>query len=298
MNNFLIVIEQIALHLPLICAAYIVYSLLKVPDLSLESAYLFGAVAASNYLATVNDITPISLIILICAALMGGACVGAVSSILSQHARIPFLLASILTNGIFHGVTLYALGNSSHFSLSTLPNPLLLIPLSDRFPELGMMLLCGALVIAGCIGLSFTRLGYSFAIFGNNPHFFNHYGISTSAIVISGTMIAGALAGLGGFLDGLTNGFVDLHMGVNKALLCLTALILGKSLIGSTSPLTFAVPLFGIISYFGLQQLLLLIPGFDYTYFTAVQSIIVLVLLIYSYHSDSKSLYSSDHLGV
>lgn len=297
MNILLITLEQTALHVPLICAAYIVYSLLKIPDLSLESAYLFGAVVASNYLATVTDLTPFSLISLLSAALVGGALVGSVSSLLSQRAGIPFLLASILTNGIFHGVTLYVLGNSSHFSLSALPNPLMLMPVFEQFPELFMLVAVALSVLLLCVFLSRTQAGYSMAIFGNNPHFFSHYGISTHAVVIGGTMIAAALAGLGGFLDGLTNGFVDLHMGVNKALLCLTSLILGKTLVGRTRPLTFAIPLLGIVSYFCLQQLLLAV-GFNYTYFTAVQSIIVLGLLTVSYARHGKSLYHTDHLGV
>lgn len=298
MNLCLIILEQVALNIPLLCAAYIVFSLLKIPQLSLESSYLFGAVVASKYLSTVKELTPLTVIMLICAALAGGALVGATSAIFSQYAGIPFLLACILTNGIFHGITLFVLDKSSHFPLSMLPNPLLLIPCCEGFPELGMIVLCALIVLSLCIVLSYSQLGYSFAIFGNNPFFFDNYGTSTRAVVIIGTLIATSLAGFAGLLDGLTNGFVDLHMGLNKALLCLTSLILGKSLVGRKNPLTFAVPVVGIMAYFGLQHLLLMIPGFDYTYLTAVQSIIVLVLLTISYKQSGKTLYLSDTLGV
>lgn len=46
-DTALIILEQALLHVPLILGAYISLSLLKVPDLSLESAFVFGALCGA-----------------------------------------------------------------------------------------------------------------------------------------------------------------------------------------------------------------------------------------------------------
>ena len=85
-------------------------------------------------------------------------------------------------------------------------------------------------------GLFRTQIGYSYAVYGNNPQFFRNYGISTSFVFITGIMIANALAGLSGYLFAQSNSFIELNMGLGKALLCITALILGKSLVRTKKP--------------------------------------------------------------
>src|SRR6185295_19089531 len=99
------IIEQMLIALPLVIGAYLILSLLKVPDFSLESAYLFGAV--TSFLAA--DL-PLPLVFL--SAIGGGMFVGFVVSFLNQYLRCPFLLAAIVTNGFFHGLTQVCLGTS------------------------------------------------------------------------------------------------------------------------------------------------------------------------------------------
>src|SRR5689334_7688247 len=99
------ILEQALIALPLVIGAYFTLSLLKLPDFSIESAYLFGAVA--GFLA--QDL-PLPLVLL--SALGGGMIVGTIVSFLNQILHIPFLLAAIVTNGLFHGLTQYLLGTS------------------------------------------------------------------------------------------------------------------------------------------------------------------------------------------
>ena len=47
-ETVLIILEQVLLHFPLILGAYISISLLKVPDLSLESAYVCDAIMGAQ----------------------------------------------------------------------------------------------------------------------------------------------------------------------------------------------------------------------------------------------------------
>ena len=253
-ETILIITEQALLHFPLILGAYISISLMKVPDLSLDSAYVFGAILASITVPTVQHMPcAVALLVIISASLIGGACVGLVSSLLTQKARLPHLLSSLITIGIFHGISQLVAG--VYVSLSGYINMLELdiIPLHPELPIL-TLIFC----ILTCVAIYFfkTELGYSLAVFGNNPNFFAHYGISSSYIFMVGIIVANACAGLSGYLFAQSNGFADINMGFGKILLCVTAIILGKSVHNKT--LSVMTPIAGLLSYFTLQQLLLM----------------------------------------
>ena len=269
------ILEQALIALPLLIGAYMTLSLLKLPDFSLESAYLFGAVTAF----TAQGL-PLPLVLL--CSLLGGMSVGILVSLLNRALNLPFLLAAIITNGLFHGLTQYVLGTSMisfHpvFSLSE-PNLLMI---------LGLAALCAAALLFR------SQLGYSLAIYGNNPHFFSSHRLSGNYVLICGVMVGHGCAGLSGFLFARANGFVDLTMSFGTILLCLTALILGKMIIKTQKPTVF-IPLIGIIGYFCIQQILLRL-GLNLKYFNALQALFVLTALAAS-HRKRQNLI--DHLGV
>jgi len=290
----LVILEQTMLHMPLMLGAYISFSLLKVPDLSIETAYINGAILGaytSDALAQMP--AGFALIFILSASLIGGALVGAVSSILTKKGRFPHLLSSIVTFGLFHGINQCIA--PAYYSLSA-PNPLQFLYAIPSYPELI------ALIVIGCVCISVialvlrSQLGYSFAIYGNNPCFFGNYGISTAYVFISGIMIANACAGLSGYLFAQSNNFFELNMGLGKALLCITALVLGKSMTLSHRPITLLVPLIGTTAYFSVQQLLIK-SGFNLKYFTAVQAFLVMGILLYTYRTKSPRAMS-DNLGI
>ena len=294
-NMILVIIEQTMLHLPLMFGAYISFSLLKVPDLSIETAYVVGAIFSSYPLLGMSTLPGVIMMItVICTSLIGGALVGMVSSLLTQKAHFPHLLSSIVTFGLFHGINQFV--SSVYVSLSVARNPLALCDVVPQHPELVMLIGIGVLVAMLMYGLFRTQIGYSYAVYGNNPQFFSNYGISTSFVFITGIMIANAVAGLSGYLFAQSNSFIELNMGVGKALLCITALILGKSLVSTKKPFSLYIPLVGTSAYFAVQQVLLKM-GFNLKYFTAVQSLLVLCILIYTYRQQpQRSIH--DNLGV
>lgn len=145
------ILQQALIMLPLAIGAYLTLSLLKLPDFSLESAYLFGAVAA--FLA---QGLPLPFVVL--SALCGGMIVGTTVSFLNQILHIPFLLAAIVTNGLYHGLIQCFLGTSM---ASFHPN----FPIN----ELGLLIgITVTLFTIFCFGIH-SQLGYSLAIYGNNP---------------------------------------------------------------------------------------------------------------------------------
>lgn len=269
------ILEQALIALPLIVGAYLTISLLKLPDFSIESAYLFGAVMA--FLA--RDL-PLSLIFI--SALCGGIAVGTVVSFLSQCLRLPFLLAALVTNGLFHGITQYFLGTSvASFKLV--------------FPFHELLMLSG---VGICIvGIAFpsirSQLGYSLAIYGNNPHFFENHKMSGRYVLFSGVLIGHGMAGLSGFLFTQANGFVDLTMNFGVILHCLTALMIGKLFVSGYRP-NIVVPLTGVVGYFIMQQTLLRL-GLNLKYFNAFQAIFIFGVLLLG---RKKQTFTLDHLGV
>ncbi len=294
-NMILIILEQIMMHIPLMIGAYISLSLLQVPDLSIETAYVTGAVIASQLLSIAQPL-PIALLlcIAIVASFAGGALVGAVSSLLTQKGLLPHLLSSIVTFGLFHGIN--QLISPVYVSLSSLHNPLMIADLIDQHGELIVLLLIGAVIIMISYYLFNTQLGHAFVVYGDNPLFFSNYGISTSSVFITGVMIANGLAGISGYLFAQSNNFLELNMGLGKALFCITSLIIGKMVARTKKPYSIMIPLIGVSIYFLLQQLLLKI-GFNLKYFTAMQAVILMCMLIYAYRNKSQhSLH--DNLGI
>jgi len=295
LNTLLVILEQTLLHIPLMLGAYISFSLLKVPDLSIESAYVFGALFGSKIIMGMPGVPiELTLIAVICASLLGGALVGLTSSLMTQKAHLPHLLSSIITFGLFHGIN--QLISAPYVSLQQYANPLTIVTSIQTHPELFTLLFFG-LISALVVFLLFkTQLGYAWAVYGNNPHFFANYGISTNFVFIIGVIVSNALAGLSGYMFAQSNNFVEINMGLGKALLCITALILGKALYKTKKPFSLTVPLAGTCAYFALQQVLLKV-GFNLKYFTALQAAIVLCILIYTYRK-KRSHTHIDNLGV
>jgi putative ABC transport system permease protein len=289
----LIILEQFLVHIPLLLGAYINISLMKVPDLSIESAYVSGAILSAQLIPHITGLhSVLQIIVLLCASLLGGACVGFTSSMLTQYARLPHLLSSIVTFGIFYGINQVIAG--SYIALSAYANPLLLT-IIPYHPEFVALLILGTIVVLLVYGLCNTQLGYALAVYGNNPHFFNNYGVSTRYIFVAGIVIGNALSGLSGYMFAQSNGFADITMGFGKVLLCITALVLGKTIMRTRKPIALAVPLLGGLTYFILQQLLLKV-GFNLKYFTTVQALVVLIILVTLYRTQTTK--HIDHLGV
>jgi len=296
-DTVLIIFEQACLYFPLVLGAYISISLLKMPDLSIEAAYVFGAIVGAKMLALTHGMPHIVVAIAVfTASILGGLFVGLISSSLTQLAGVPHLLSSILTIGLFHGINQFVLGTAI-FSMSRFYNPLQSIHIFLRNPELPMLLILFLVLLVAGYFLLKTQLGYSFAVFGNNPHFFENYRISTNYVVMLGVVLSNGLAGLSGYFVAQSSGFVDVNAGFGIALFCVTSLILGKALCWFLRSFSIIMPVTGIIAFCIIQQTLLKV-GFNLKYFTMIQSALVLVILVNKYRRMGKVKRTIDNLGV
>lgn len=292
----LILLQQVAFFAPLILGAYLSFELMKIPSLSIESAYVCGAIFASQ----VFIFFPEANIWLLCAAaaasFVGGAVVGIVAAWFSQKAKFSHLLSAIITIGLFHGVVEWLAGDQQ-ILLSDKNNPLNLY--SHILPEYPAFIVVFTLsVLVGIIFFLFlkTQLGVSCAIYGDNPLFLKIYRINQAYVVTSGMALSNGLVGLSGYLISQHLGVINAQVGVGIPLLCISALVIGKSIWFSKKNLQLMTPLLGILGYFIIQNILL-DCGFTLRYFSMVQALIVAILLFFVARLRVGSWYK-DLLGV
>lgn len=273
------IFEQILLFLPLLLGAYISMGLMKVSNLSIESGYLFGAILASELLLDGYSGFA-ALIIVLLGSIVGGGITGIIAGCLAEKAQFSHVLSAIITVGLFQGVAQLVIGGS-HITLSNVSNPLKYFSYIQQYPNLAMIFLISFFLYLLFYIFMKTQLGMSCAIYGNNPCFLQNYRMNQSYVVIAGLAISNAFAGVSGYMVAQSNGFVDLYMGMGLPLLCLSSLIIGRSIRGSFKPIQPSVPLLGSIGYFVVQFILLEV-GFDLRYFIAVQAVLVAVMLLIS----------------
>jgi putative ABC transport system permease protein len=151
-----------------------------------------------------------------------------------------------------------------------------------------MVMLINVILVIFCTLMMRCQLGYLAIAAGNNPYFFNTFGLSYNRVFCTGVIIANGLAGLSGYLVSQTMFFADIHMGLGKVLFTLVALMIGRLLIPSNRAL-FIVPFVGATVQVLVQQLLLRI-GFNLNYFSLVHGIILLALIAIAHRTQRNQL--------
>lgn len=296
MIDFLLTIaEQSFLFAPLVFGGYLTVALMKLPDLSLEASFLAGAIAANSVISFYGTITTInSIIAIIFFPILAGAIIGGFNFFLTRITKLPHLLSSMITIGLMHGISQIIM-QTSLLPLASHQTLLTIISEAPEYVTIGILFIINALLLHFFLK---SALGVCLAVYGSNPQFFSHYHISTNAVVAFGLMIGNGLAGLSGGLIAQTHGFVEITMSTGTALQAITALMLGNlifKLISSHKKSSIIIPVTGIFLYFIIQQTLLRL-GFDLKYFTAIQALAVLILMITQYRSDDNK--KINQLGV
>jgi len=281
---------QAIVYIPLVMGGYITISLMKLPDIALESAFSFGAVSAYLFLSYASSFPgSLGVIGVLLLALSGGALVGYGATLLVQKLKFPHLLSSIVMVGCMQGFTLLMMGTSNR-SLAGLPSFLQ----TNYFSEQSAMLCIVTVVFVFCFLISRRQLGYACAVYGINKKFFRYHRMDGAYVYTTGVIIAHALAGLSGYLFAQSNNFVDATSGNGMVLLVVTCLIMGKLFIKKQRWAIFS-PLCGVIFYLLIQQLLLKC-GFDLKLFPLVQALVIVAAV--ASHFQGLELHYNDQLGV
>ncbi|HBY05778.1 MAG: ABC transporter, permease [candidate division TM6 bacterium GW2011_GWE2_42_60] len=289
LNILIVVVEQFFLYLPLVIGAFVSFSLLKIPNLCLEAAFLVGAIGSHLVLEAIPALPlVIKLLMGTVVGFAGGALVGFVCGLIITRGLIAHLLANIVTVGLFSGISLFLIGGS-FTAIGQHESGLTLIPCAQH-PEFFMSSIIAILCGACMVYLLTTPLGKSIVVYGNNPSFFEQHRMSTSSVLMAGIILSNAFAGVSGFLISQTNGFIDINSSAGLVLLCLTALVFGKKTRGILQPFV------GLLLFCIAQQILLII-GLNLAYFTSISSLLLLSVMILARDKTVRSV-PTDQLGV
>jgi putative tryptophan/tyrosine transport system permease protein len=284
MNLLLHIVEMIGVNIPLVVSMFITQRLLKIPDLSIETAYMVGGMSSCfciPYLTTMPSY--IAAPLLLCVAIITGGLVGLCSSIITTRFSIAHLFSAIITAGI--GVGVIFIFMSPYQGITGYTNHLVMLKTYGIVP---MVMLINIILVVLCTLMMRCQLGYLAIAAGNNPYFFNAFGLSYNRVFCTGVIIANGLAGLSGYLVSQTMFFADIHMGLGKVLFTLVALMIGRLLMQSNRAV-FVVPFVGTTVQVLMQQMLLRI-GFNLNYFSLVHGIILLVLIAVAHRTKHNQL--------
>lgn len=168
----------------------------------------------------------------IAAGVLSGAGCGLLNGLLVSIVRVPSIIVTLGTLGLFRGVMLLITGG---LWLENLPDALkrLAAPVAFDLPSLAFIVL--ALAIATYLFLNFTKLGrYVYAV-GDNANAAAHIGLPTRAITIGTFVFSGTLAGIAGVIFSAQIGFIPTNAGNGIELRAIVACVLGGvSLLGGS----------------------------------------------------------------
>lgn len=254
--------------------------LMRLPDLALEAAFLMGAVAgglAAPFCASLPG--PLGLLSIVLISFLSGTFVGFVTSLLREKLAISHLFASIISIGFFSGIARALLG-TTHFSLLSKASPFAIFRVASISPELCTLIVLGGIMCAMHYGILHTQFGLAIEIYGINKLFFTYHHLDARFVGYAGTMLAHGLAGISGYCIAQSQSFVDLMMGAGLGLQVITALLFGIICSERLGLPRMYQPLAGICCYFALHAIILL-SGFDLTYFNSAQALMVAASCLY-----------------
>ena len=192
-------------------------------DLSVGSIVGLTAYISSNTLAHHHGI-PIVVIALLAIAV--GLGLGIVNGLLVTVGRIPAIIATIGTLAIYRGI-LFEITHGQNVLAFQLPESFL--DLAARKP-LGIPLLAWlafAIVLVGAAILRFAPWGRDFYVIGSNPDAARLAGVPVGRRILTAFAVAGALAGLGGFMFAARFASVDAVAGTGLEFDAVTAVVIG-----------------------------------------------------------------------
>ena len=230
----MLIIMQTALELGFLyalvaMALYLSYRILDIADLTTDGCFVLGAAVSVTAAAAGHPILAVF------AAMLAGACAGAVTAFLQTKLGVPSILAGIVTNTGLYTVNLMAMGWKANRSLlggSTVFTMLRDTGIGGEWYEL--LLAASVTILAGALLLAFlrTRLGLSIRATGDNPAMVRASSLNPAFTITVGLCVANALTALSGAMVGQYQKTVDINSGTGIVVIGLACLIIGETVLG------------------------------------------------------------------
>ena len=210
-------------------ALYLSSRILDIADLTTDGCFVLGAAVSVTVTAAGHPILAVF------AAMLAGACAGAVTAFLQTKLGVPSILAGIVTNTGLYTVNLMAMGWKANRSLlggSTVFTMLRDTGIGGEWYEL--LLAASVTILAGALLLAFlrTRLGLSIRATGDNPAMVRASSLNPAFTITVGLCVANALTALSGAMVGQYQKTVDINSGTGIVVIGLACLIIGETVLG------------------------------------------------------------------
>lgn len=212
----------------LIACAQTLVILTRNIDLSIGSVVGFTAFATGSLVSTHPDIQPL---LLAGYAMAVGAGFGVVNGLLVAYARVPSIIVTLATMAIFRSA-LVEYSDAKSITTDALPTWLTEFPNTPLF-QIGAVEFRAAFVVAVVVVMivhvALTRLRPARRLYavGSNPEAAELAGINLRATVFVAFVLAGALAGLGGFMFLARFGNITVVAGLGFELKSVAAAVVG-----------------------------------------------------------------------
>ena len=200
-------------------------------DLSVVSIASLSGVAAASFLSHYATLglpvgTVIAIGILI--ALSVSVLCGLVNGLIIAYARVPAIIATLGTQGLFLGISIIA---TKGHGIGGFPPAFLLIGNGYLFglPAQFFIFVVVALLVA--LVLTRTPQGFSMLMYGSNPQVARFSGINNEAVLIKTYMMTGLLAGVASLV--IISSVNSIRPGYGADYLLLSVLI---AILGGTDP--------------------------------------------------------------
>lgn len=218
---------------------YVTFRLLDFADLTVDGSFATGGAVCA--LGIVQGFNPLLAIIL---GMLAGFLCGAVTGILHCYAKIPAILAGILSQIGLYSINLRIMGQSnqpllqfntlfSHVSdLLNLPRSVTRWLTTTNLTVLLIGIVFTVIVIALCYWFFGTEIGSAIRATGNNVHMVRANGVSTKKTKLLALMISNGLIGLSGALVAQQQGYADVKMGIGAIVIGLASIVIGETIFG------------------------------------------------------------------
>ena len=210
-------------------ALFLSYRVLDIADLTTDGCFVLGGAVSVTVTLAGHPLLAIP------AAMLAGACAGAVTAFLQTRLGVPSILAGIVTNTGLYTVNLMVMGWKSNAALlreDTIFTLFRGLGIGGGFSEL--LLSAAITILAGVLLVAFlgTRLGLSIRATGDNRDMVRASSINPTFTITIGLCIANALTGLSGAVVGQAQKTADINAGTGVVVIGLACLIIGETIVG------------------------------------------------------------------
>ena len=208
-------------------ALFLSFRVLTIADMTTDGAFTLGCAVSATFAVAGHPLLGIP------AAMLAGACAGAVTAFLQTKLNIPSILAGIITNTGLYTVNLAVMGFSSNVNmmradtLFSLLQPILGKTFGKIIPVALISLLAGLLL---SLFLK-TRIGLSIRATGDNPDMVRASSINTGFTITVGLCISNSLTALSGAVLAQYQKTADINLGTGMVIIGLASLIIGETLV-------------------------------------------------------------------